>query len=120
VEVEPDPKSDSLGVSHTPLAWLLPIMDFPQPHYISTDQNTESYNNAWESLVRKLKIHEKVPHANIDSSSNPMDSLQGHMLPEVWTMPTWASAEALALDPHMVVLPALIHVHNTLNLSLNM
>jgi hypothetical protein len=91
VEVEPDPKSDSLGVSHTPPAWILPIMDFPQPHCRSADLNIEPYRNAWASLVQKLKVHEKDPHAEIESSSNPMDSLQGFLLPEVWTVPTWAS-----------------------------
>jgi hypothetical protein len=52
------------------------------------DQCIEPYNNAGESLVQTLKLHEKAPHAEIESSSNPMDSLQGHHLPEVWIVPT--------------------------------
>jgi hypothetical protein len=61
VEVEPDAKYDSLGVSHTPFAWILTIMDFPQPHCRYVDQNIEPYNNAWASQVlEKLKVHEKV------------------------------------------------------------
>ena len=38
VEVEPDSMSGSVGVSHTPFAWLLSIMDFPQPYCSSVDQ----------------------------------------------------------------------------------
>jgi hypothetical protein len=68
VEVEPDRKYDYLGVSHTPFAWMLPIMDFPQPHCRYVDQNIEPYRNAWESLVQKMKVHEKDPHAKIKSS----------------------------------------------------
>jgi hypothetical protein len=82
VEVEPYPKSDSLGVSHTP-AWLLAIMDFPQPHCSPVDRKIEPYRNAWESQVHNLKVHEKAPHDEIESSSNPMASLQGHLLPEL-------------------------------------
>jgi hypothetical protein len=37
VEVEPDSKSDSIGVSHTPSAWILSIMDFPQYYFRSAD-----------------------------------------------------------------------------------
>ena len=29
---------DSIGVSHTPFAWLLSIMDFPQPYCRSVDK----------------------------------------------------------------------------------
>jgi hypothetical protein len=83
VEVEPDAKSDSLGVSHTHFAWLLAIMDCPQPHYRDADQKIEPYSNAWASLVQNLEVHEKAPHAEIKSSSNPMDSLQGYLLLEV-------------------------------------
>jgi hypothetical protein len=77
VDVEPDSKSGSLGVSHTPFAWLLAIMDFPQPYCSSMDQKIEPYSNAWASQVLKMKVNEKAPHAEIESSSNPMDSLQG-------------------------------------------
>jgi len=118
VEVELDPKSNSLGVGHTPPAWFLPIKDFPQPHYRATDQNIEPYINAWESLVQKIKIHEKYPHAEIKSSSNPMDSLQGHLLLEVWIVPTWASTEAPSLDPHMDVIPTPLHVQNSMRLNM--
>jgi hypothetical protein len=45
------------------------------------------------SQVLKLKIHEKT-HVKIESSLNPMDSLQGCLLPEVWYVSSWASAEA--------------------------
>jgi len=38
VEVEPDVKSGSLGVSHTPFAWLLSITDFPHPYSRYEDQ----------------------------------------------------------------------------------
>jgi hypothetical protein len=41
-----------------------------------------------------MKIHEKDPHADIESSSNPMDSLQGCLLPKVCYVPYWASTEA--------------------------
>ena len=37
VEVEPDAKSYSLGVSHTPFACLLSIIDFPYPHCRAMD-----------------------------------------------------------------------------------
>jgi hypothetical protein len=83
VEVEPDFKSDSLGVIHTPPAWFFSIMDFPQPYCGFVDLNIEPYSNAWELWVQKLKVHERDPHDEIDSSSNPMDSLQGHLLHEV-------------------------------------
>jgi hypothetical protein len=63
VEVEPDPKFDSLGESHAPPAWLLPILDCQQPHCRYVDQKIEPYSNAWASLVQNLKVHEKVPHA---------------------------------------------------------
>jgi hypothetical protein len=75
VEVEPDEKFDSLGVSHTPFAWFLSIMDFPHPYCRYVDQYIEPYNNAWASQVMKLKIHVKDPHDEIESSSNPMDPL---------------------------------------------
>jgi hypothetical protein len=52
------------------------------------NQKVEPYRNAWESLVQKLKLHEKDPHVEIESSSNKMDSLQGRMFPEVWIIPT--------------------------------
>ena len=45
-------------------------------------------------------------------SSNPMDSLQSFLLPEVWFVPSWASAEASALASYLDVLPAYFHVHN--------
>jgi hypothetical protein len=83
VEVEPDAKSDSLGLIHTPFSLLIVIIDFPQPHCRAMDQNIEPYSNAWASQVLKLKVHEKAPHAKIESSSNPMDYLQGYLLPEV-------------------------------------
>jgi hypothetical protein len=83
VEVEPDAKSNSLGVSHAPFAWLLAIMDCPQPHCRDLDQKIEPYSNAWASQVLNLKVHEKAPHVEIESSSNPMDSLQGYLLPKV-------------------------------------
>jgi hypothetical protein len=120
VEVETDPKSDSLGVNHTPPTWLLPIMDFPQPHYRSVDQNIEPYRNAWESQVENIKIHENASHVEIESSSNPMDPPQDFLLHEVWTIPTWAFVEALVLAPHLAILPTLLHVHNHLNMSLYM
>ena len=88
MEVEPDPKSKSLEESHAPLAWLLPIVDFQQPQCRYVDNNIEPYNNAWASLVQKLKVHEKDPHAKIESSSNLMDPLQGCLLPKVWIVPT--------------------------------
>jgi hypothetical protein len=59
-----------------------------------------------------LKVHEKAPHAEIKPSSNPMVSLQGFLLPEVWHVPYWASIEDLALDSYLVVLPTYFHVHN--------
>jgi hypothetical protein len=66
----------------------------------------------------EAKIHEKAPHAEIESSSNPMDLLQGLLLPEVWIVPTWASAEASTLAPHLAVLPAQLHVHNPMSLNM--
>jgi hypothetical protein len=84
------------------------------------DQNIEPYSNAWESLVQKMNLHEKDPHAKIKSSLNPKDPLQSRMLPEVWNMPTWEFVEALMMTPHLVVLPPQIHVQNPLNMSLNM
>jgi hypothetical protein len=110
VEVEQDPKYDSLGESHDPLAWLLPIVYYQQPHCRYVDKKIEPYNNAWESLVHNMKVHEKDPHAEIESSLNPMDPLQGCLLHVVWTMPTWAFAEAMTLSPHLAVLPAHLHV----------
>jgi hypothetical protein len=95
-------------------------MDFPQPHSRIADQNIEPYRNAWASLVHKLKVHDKVPHAEIESPLNTMDPLQGQLLHEVWIVPTWESTEALALATHLDVLHAQLHVHNPLNLSLNM
>jgi hypothetical protein len=83
VEVEPDPKSDSLRVSHTPSTWMLATMDCPRPHCRVVDQNIEPYSNAWASQVLKMKVHEKAHHAKTKSSSNPMDSLQGNMFLEV-------------------------------------
>jgi hypothetical protein len=120
VEVEPDPKFDSLGESHSPPTWLLPIVDCQQFHCMYVDKNVEPYSNAWASLVQKMKVHEKDPHAKIDSSSNPMDPLQGGLLPKVWIVPTWEFAEALTLAPHLDVLPSHLHVNNPLNLCLNM
>jgi hypothetical protein len=87
---------------------------------IFSNWNIKPYRNAWESLVQKMKVHKKDPHDEIKSSLNQMDSLQGHLFPKVWTVPTWASSEDLALAPHMAILPTQIHVQNTLNLSLNM
>jgi hypothetical protein len=112
VEVEPDAKYDSLGVSHTPFAWLLAIMDFPQPHCRVADHKTKSYSNAWALEVLKLKVHEKAPHVEIKSSSNPMDSLQGYLLPKVLIVPSWASVEASMLASYLVVLPTYFHVQN--------
>jgi hypothetical protein len=89
VEVEPDTKSNSLGESHAHPPWLLPIVDFQQPHCRYVDQNIEPYSNARASLVHKLKIHEKDPYVEIKSSSNPMDPMKGFLLPEVWTVTTW-------------------------------
>ena len=58
-----------------------------------------------------MKVHEKDPHAEIDSSLNPMDSLDEiDSLLEVWTVPTWASAKSQSLTPHMAVLHDQIHV----------
>jgi hypothetical protein len=68
--------------------------------------------NAWASQVQKLKIHEKAPHDEIESSSNPMDSLQGCLLPKVWYVPSWASAEASVLASYLDVLRAYFHVQN--------
>jgi hypothetical protein len=113
VEVELDSKFDSLGVIHTPSAWILSIMDFSQPHCRSLDQNIEPYNNAWASLVQKLEVHEKDPHVEIECSSNPMDSLQGFLLPEVWYVISWESVEASTLASYLVVLPAYFHVQNS-------
>jgi hypothetical protein len=112
VEVEPDANFDSLGVSHTPFEWMLAIMDFPQPHYRDGDQNIEPYRNEWASQVLKLKVHEKAHHVDIESSSNPMDSLQGYLFPEVLIVPSWESIEASSLAYYLVVLPAYFHVHN--------
>jgi hypothetical protein len=112
VEVVPYPKSNSLGVSHTPSTLLLSIMDFPQHHYRVADKNIESYNNAWESKVQKIKVHEKDPRVEIESSLNSMDSLQGFLLLEVWSVPSWASDEASTLASYLVVLPSYFHVHN--------
>jgi hypothetical protein len=78
--VEPDAKSNSLGEIHAPPAWILAIMNCPQPYCRFVDQHIEPYNNAWASQVLKLEVHEKDHHAEIESSSNPMDSLQGYLL----------------------------------------
>jgi hypothetical protein len=110
MEVEQDEKFDSLGVSHTPSAWLLSIMDFSQPYYRSVDHYIEPYSNAWASQVLKLKVHEKDPHAEIKPSSNPMDSLQGFLLPKVWFVPSWAYVEASMLASYLAVLPSYFHV----------
>jgi hypothetical protein len=59
-----------------------------------------------------MKVHEKEPHVEIESSSNPMDSLQGFLLPEVWYVPSWASAKASMLASYLAVLPAYFHVKN--------
>jgi cell wall assembly regulator SMI1 len=85
-------------------------MDFSQPHYRAADQKIEPYRNAWASLVQNLKVHEKASHAEIESSSNPVDSLQGSLFPKVWIVPTWAYVEAPVLAPHMAVLLAQIHI----------
>jgi hypothetical protein len=110
VEVEPDSKSGSVGVSHTPFAWILSIMDFPQPYCVFVDRYIKPYRNAWASQVLKLKVHEKAPHDEIDSSSNPMHSLQGCMVPKVWSVPSCASAEASMLASYLDVLPSYFHV----------
>jgi hypothetical protein len=112
VDVEPDSKSGSVGVSHTPSAWLLSIMDFLQPYCSFVDQWIEPYSNAWALQVLNLKVHEKAPHVEIESSLNPMDSLQGCLLLEVWFVTSWASAEALVLASYLAVLPAYFHVQN--------
>ena len=112
MEVEPDSKSDSLGESHAPPAWLLAIMDFPQPYCSSSDKPIEPYNNAWASQVLKLEVHEKAPHAEIDSSLNPMDFLQGCLLLEVWYVPYWEATEASTLASYLAILPTYFHVHN--------
>jgi hypothetical protein len=83
------------------------------------DQKIEPYKNAWESLVQKMKVHEKDPHSKIEFS-NPMDPQQGFLLLEVSIVTTWAFSEALTLDPHLDVLPAHLHVYNPMNLCLNM
>jgi hypothetical protein len=72
------------------------------------------------SLVEKMKLNEKDPLADIDSSSNPMDPVQGFLRPEVWTVPTWAFTESLTMSPHLVVLPSHLQAQNPLNLCLNM
>jgi hypothetical protein len=110
--VEPDSKSSSVGVSHTPSVWILAIMDFPQPYCSSVDHYIEPYSNAWALQVLKLKVHEKAPHVEIEASSNSMDSLQGCLLLEVWFVPSWASAEASTLDSYLAVLPTYFHVQN--------
>jgi hypothetical protein len=110
VEVELESKSNSLGESHAPPAWILALMDFPQPYCKFVDQYIEPYSNAWASQVLKLKIHEKTPHAEIDSSSNPMDSLQHFLFAEVWSVPSWESIEASTLASYMDVLPSYFHV----------
>jgi hypothetical protein len=74
---------DSLGVSNTPCTWLLSIIDFPQPYYRYFDLNIEPYRNAGALVVHNLKVHEKGPHVEINSSLNPIDSLQEHLLHEV-------------------------------------
>jgi hypothetical protein len=84
------------------------------------DHNIEPYRNAWASLVHNLKVHEKDPHAEIKSSSNPLYPLQGFLLPEVRTMPTWAFTESPTLAPHLAILPAHLDVQNPLNICLNM
>jgi hypothetical protein len=110
--VELDSKFGSVGVSHTPSAWFLSIMDFPQPNCSYADQWIEPYRNAWASHIIKMKVHEKAPYAQIKSSSNPVDSLQGFLLHEVWYVPSWASTEASTLASYLVVLPAYFHVQN--------
>ena len=112
MEVEPNDKSDSLGVSHTPFSWMLAIMDCPKPHCRATDKKIEPYRNAWESQVLKIKVHEKAPCDKIESSSNPMNSLQGFLLPEVWYVPSWAYVEASTLASYLDVLPAYFHIQN--------
>jgi hypothetical protein len=52
-----------------------------------------------------MKINEKDYHVQIESTSNTMDLLQGIIFPKVWTVLTWACAEALGLAPHLDVLP---------------
>jgi hypothetical protein len=47
-----------------------------------------------------------------------MDPLQGHLLPEVWIVPTWESTEALELAPHMDIVPTHFHVHNPMSLNM--
>jgi hypothetical protein len=62
----------------------------------------------------------RIPHADIESSSNPMDPVQGFLLPEVCIVTTWEFVEELMLAPHLVVLPTHLHVQNPMNLCLNM
>jgi hypothetical protein len=57
-----------------------------------------------------MKVREKAPHAEIESSSNPMDSLQGFLLLEVWYVPSWAYDEYLVLASYLAVLPTYFHV----------
>jgi hypothetical protein len=112
VEVEPDPKYNYLGVSHTPFAWLLAIMDFPQPHCRAADQTIEPYKNAWALQVQNMKVHKKDSHVEIESSSNLMDSLQGLLLSEVWFVPSWSYAKASMMASYLAVLPSYFHVQN--------
>jgi hypothetical protein len=62
--------------------------------------------------VLKLKVHEKAPHVEIESSLNPMDSLQDFLLAKVWYVPSWAYAKALTLTSYLAILPAYFHVQN--------
>jgi hypothetical protein len=59
-----------------------------------------------------MEIHEKDTHAEIESSSNPMDSLQGCLLHEVRFVPSWESAETSVLASYLAVLLAYFYVQN--------
>jgi hypothetical protein len=71
-------------------------------------------------MVQKINVHEKDTYTKIKSSPNPMHPLQGFLLPDVWTMPTWEFAKAPMLAPNLDVVPTHIHVQNNLNMCLNM
>jgi hypothetical protein len=79
-------------------------MDFPQSYNRSVDREIEPCINAWESIVQKLKVHDNVLHVEINSFSNPMDPLQGHLFLEAWNVPSWESTEASMLAPYLSLL----------------
>jgi hypothetical protein len=57
-----------------------------------------------------MKVHEKAPHVEIESYSNPMDSLEGFLLPKVGFVPSWESSEASALASYLAILSSYFHV----------